>query len=51
LTAEGARTNGGHAIHSGRRWLERPFYDVPLPLVAKNWPALDDPVLPFAAST
>ena len=44
LTAEGATTNGGHAIHSGRRWLERPLFDAPLPLVANNWPALDDPL-------
>ena len=43
LTAEGATTNGGHAIHCGRCWLERPLYDAPLPLVANNWPALDDP--------
>ena len=44
LTAEGATTNGGHAIHCGRRrWLERPLYDAPLPLVANNWPSLDDP--------
>ncbi|HTH84964.1 hypothetical protein, partial [Mycobacterium sp.] len=43
LTAEGVTTNGGHAIHSGRCWLERPLYDAPLPLVGNNWPALDDP--------
>jgi len=48
LTAEGATTNGGHAIHSGRRWLERPLFDAPLPLVANNWPALDDPKAPVA---
>ena len=43
LTAERATTNCGNAIDSGRRWLERPLYDAPLPLVANNWPALDDP--------
>jgi len=32
---------------AGRRWLERPLYDAPLPLVVNNWPALDDPVPPF----
>jgi hypothetical protein len=43
LTAEGATISGGNAIDGGRRWLERPLYDAPLPLVANNWPALDDP--------
>jgi len=47
LTAEGVATNGGHANHSGRCWLERPLYDAPLPLVANNWPALDDPLRTF----
>jgi len=42
-TAEGATTNGGHANHSGRCWLERPLYDAPLSLISKNWPAQDDP--------
>ncbi|MGE4088384.1 MAG: hypothetical protein AB7F93_09890 [Immundisolibacter sp.] len=46
MTAERATTNGGHAIHSGRRRLERPLNDVPLPLVANTWSALDDPILP-----
>jgi len=48
LTSEGATTNGGHAIHSGRCWLERQLYDAPLPLVANNWPAVDDPSATFA---
>jgi len=26
---------------AGRRWLERPLYDAPLPLVVNNWPSLD----------
>ena len=43
LTAEGATTSGGHAIDSGQCWLERSLYDAPLPLVANNWPALNDP--------
>jgi len=48
LTAEGATTNGGDAIHCGRRCLERPLYNAPLPLVANNWPALDDPKQNYA---
>ena len=41
LDPEEATTSGGHAMHSGRRSLERPLYVAPLPLVANNWPALD----------
>jgi len=48
LTAEGATTSGGHAIDSGQCWLERSLYDAPLPLVANNWPALDDPAQTYA---
>lgn len=48
LTAEGATINGGNAIESSRRCVERPLYDAPLPLVATNWPALDDPYATFA---
>jgi hypothetical protein len=47
LTAEGATTSGGHAIDSGQCWLERSLYDAPLPLVANNRPALDDPRRPL----
>ena len=43
LTAERTTTNGGHVIHSGRRWLERRLYIAPLSLVINNWLALDDP--------
>jgi hypothetical protein len=50
LTAEGATTSGGHAIDSGRGWLERRLYDAPLPLVANNWPVLDDPSAPLTGT-
>ena len=43
LTAERTTTNGGHVIHSGRRWLERRLYIAPLSLAINNWLALDDP--------
>jgi len=43
LTAGGTTTNSGHLIHCGQRWLERSLDDAPLPLVANNWPTLDDP--------
>jgi len=46
-TAEGATINGRDTTHCDRRCLERPLYDAPLPLVANNWPALDDPKTPL----
>jgi hypothetical protein len=43
-TADGATINGRDTAHCGRRCLERPLYDAPLPLVANNWSALDNPL-------
>ena len=43
LTAELPATNGGLAIHSGRRWLGRPLYAELLPMVVDRWGAEDDP--------